>query len=119
MKKTNVFALIIGILTAVTAIVYAFAKARENSPIVIALLAAAAVVEIVIALKPVDYVEYVPFALSLAGLTVFLRLAFDEIGDIVSSVNTEGLSVSWIISTALIIVVSICAGVNTVLSRKK
>lgn len=121
MKKGRFFAadLLTAVLMAAAAVVYALASARENSPVIIAAMAVGAVVAAVLLVKRVPYVEYVPFVLSLVSAAVFIRLAFDEIGDILSKINMNGLSTSWIASAVLIVVSMICAAVATVFAAKE
>lgn len=115
LNKSSILPLAAAVLAAVTAIVYAGAKARENAPLIIALLAAAAVLELVaVAVRKAPFLEYLPFACALAGLAVFIDLAFDEIGDILSKINMDGLSTSWIASAVLLVVTVIAAALATV-----
>lgn len=121
MKKGSFFVsdLIAVVLSIVTAIVYATAVARENSPLIIGALIAAAIVGVVLLVKKIPYVEYVPFVLVLVGLAKFVQLAFDEVGDVLSNINMNGLSTSWIASAVLLVVTAICAGAATVCAGKK
>ena len=115
LNKSSILPLAAAVLAAVTAIVYAGAKARENAPLIIALLAAAAVLEVVtVAVRKAPFLEYIPFVCVLAGLAVFIDLAFDEIGDILSKINMDGLSTSWIASAVLLVVTAIAAALATV-----
>lgn len=106
------------ILTVITIVVYSNSVAREHSAIIIAAMVVAAIANAVLLVKRVPYGEYLPFALDLVGVAVFVTLAFDEIGDVLSKVNMDGLSVSWIASAALIVITSICAGINTIQAQK-
>ena len=121
MKKGKFFVtdLIAVVLSVVTAIVYATAVARENSPIIIGALAAAAIVGAVLLVKKVPYVEYVPFVLDLVGVGIFTKLAFDEVGDVLSNINMNGLSASWIASAVLLVLTAVCAGIATVFAGSK
>lgn len=115
LNKSSILPLAAAMLAAVTAIVYAGAKARENAPLIIALLAAAAVLEVAaVAVRKAHFLEYIPFVCALAGLAVFIDLAFDEIGDILSKINMDGLSTSWIASAVLLVVTVIAAALATV-----
>ena len=115
LNKSSILPLAAAVLAAVTAIDYAGAKARENAPLIIALLAAAAVLELVaVAVRKTPFLEYLPFVCALAGLAVFIDLAFDEIGDILSKINMDGLSTSWIASAVLLVVTVIAAALATV-----
>ena len=49
---------------------------------------------------------------------MFINLAFDEIGDILSKINMDGLSTSWIASAVLLVICMICAAVSTVWGKK-
>jgi hypothetical protein len=121
MKKTPFFYsnLVTLALTVITLIVYAVSVAREHSPVILAALAVAAIVNVILLCKKVPYVEYVPFALDLVSVAMFVTLAFDEVGDVLSNVNTSGLSASWIASAVLVLVNAICAAVNTVQAQKQ
>lgn len=119
MNKSSILPLAAAVLAVVTAIVYAGAKARENAPAIIILLAAAAVLELVaVAVRKASFLEYLPFVCALAGLAVFIDLAFDEIGDILSKINMDGLSASWIASAVLLVVTVIAAALATVWPAK-
>lgn len=107
------------LMAIVTAIVYAFADARENSPYIIAVLAIAAIIELLLIVKKIPYAEYVPFVLILVGIGIFTQLAFDEVGDVLSSVNMDGLSISWIASAVLLVLTGISAGVATVFAPEQ
>ena len=107
-KKSSLLHTITAVGMAATAIVYALAKAKENSPIIIALLAIGALLELFVASdKAPKYFEYPPFAAAL-----------DEIGDILSKINMDGLSTSWIASAVLLVICMICAAVSTVWGKK-
>ncbi|MEQ2441998.1 hypothetical protein WMO64_00765 [Pseudoflavonifractor sp. CLA-AP-H29] len=119
LNKSRILPLAAAVLAVVTAIVYAGAKARENAPAIIILLAAAAVLELVaVAVRKASFLEYLPFVCALAGLAVFIDLAFDEIGDILSKINMDGLSASWIASAVLLVVTVIAAALATVWPAK-
>ena len=119
LNKSSILPLTAAVLAVVTAIVYAGAKARENAPAIIILLAAAAVLELVaVAVRKASFLEYLPFVCALAGLAVFIDLAFDEIGDILSKINMDGLSASWIASAVLLVVTVIAAALATVWPAK-
>ncbi|WP_294518878.1 hypothetical protein [uncultured Pseudoflavonifractor sp.] len=119
LNKSSILPLAAAVLAVVTAIVYAGAKARENAPAIIILLAAAAVLELVaVAVRKASFLEYLPFVCALAGLAVFIDLAFDEIGDILSKINMDGLSASWIASAVLLVVTVIAAALATVWPAK-
>ena len=49
---------------------------------------------------------------------MFIDLAFDEIGDILSKINMDGLSASWIASAVLLVVTVIAAALATVWPAK-
>ena len=107
------------VLSAVTAVVYALAQAWENMPAIILLLAIAAALELAtIFYRKVPLLEYLPFACILVGLGLFIRLAFDEIGDVLSRINVNGLSVSWIASAVLLIVTAVVAALASVWSDR-
>lgn len=116
--KVKIINIIVLVLAVVTCFVYAMADAKENSTLVIALFAIAAAVEIGLLLKAVPYVEYIPFLCTLIGMSVFIKLAFDEIGDVLSKANVNGLSSSWIASAILIVVTVIAAAVSTVIVKE-
>ena len=79
-KKSSLLHTITAVGMAATAIVYALAKAKENSPIIIALLAIGALLELFVASdKAPKYFEYPPFAAALVSVAMFINLAFDEI----------------------------------------
>ena len=119
LNKSSILPLAAAVLAVVTAIVYDGAKARENAPAIIILLAAAAVLELVaVAVRKASFLEYLPFVCALAGLAVFIDLAFDEIGDILSKINMDGLSASWIASAVLLVVTVIAAALATVWPAK-
>lgn len=102
-----------------TAVVYALAKARENSPVIIGLLVAAAVLTLALVfVTKVPFLEYLPFTCVLVGLGIFIKLAFDEVCDILSKINMDGLSVSWIASAVLLAITVLVAAVSTVLTAK-
>lgn len=64
-KKSSLLHTITAVGMAATAIVYALAKAKENSPIIIALLVIGALLELFVASdKAPKYFEYPPFARS-------------------------------------------------------
>ena len=111
-KKSSLLHTITAVGMAATAIVYALAKAKENSPIIIALLVIGALLELFVAS------EYLPFAAALVSVAMFINLAFDEIGDILSKINMDGLSTSWIASAVLLVICMICAAVSTVWGKK-
>ena len=78
-KKSSLLHTITAVGMAATAIVYALAKAKENSPIIIALLAIGALLELFVASdKAPKYFEYPPFAAALVSVAMFINLAFDE-----------------------------------------
>ncbi len=106
-------------LALVNCLVYAFADARENSPLIIALLAIVAVCELVLAVKPIPYAQYVPLVLMCVAIACFIPLAFDEIGDILSKINMTGLSASWIISAALLVINAVLAAILSVFDANK
>ena len=114
-KKSSLLHTITAVGMAATAIVYALAKAKENSPIIIALLVIGALLELFVASdKAPKYFEYLPFAAALVSVAMFINLAFDEIGDILSKINMDGLSTSWIATAVLLVICIICAAVSTV-----
>lgn len=101
--KGTVLTIVTALLMVVTALVYAMSKSKEHSPLIIGLLLAAAVLALLsIKLKGLPLIEYAPFVCVLASMSVFIRLAFDEIGDILSKINMDGLSSSWIASAVLL-----------------
>ena len=107
------------VLTLIGCIVYATADIRENDPAIIACLAVAAVFALAVAIKPIKYLEYVPFILILISLGMFIPLAFDEIGDVLSKINMDGLSVSWYASIVLLVLSTIAEAVETVCRQEK
>ena len=118
-KKSSLLHTITAVGMAATAIVYALAKAKENSPIIIALLVIGALLELFVASdKAPKYFESPPFAAALVSVAMFINLAFDEIGDILSKINMDGLSTSWIASAVLLVICMICAAVSTVWGKK-
>ena len=118
-KKSSLLHTITAVGMAATAIVYALAKAKENSPIIIALLVIGALLELFVASdKAPKYFECPPFAAALVSVAMFINLAFDEIGDILSKINMDGLSTSWIASAVLLVICMICAAVSTVWGKK-
>lgn len=120
MKKNAFFVteLVSVILLAAAAVVYAVADARENSPLIISLLAVAAVTGAVLLVKRVPYGEYIPFFLSLVSVALFIPLAFDEVGDVLSKINMNGLSVSWIASAVLMVLGMVATAVSTTAAAK-
>ncbi|MBQ8160275.1 MAG: hypothetical protein IJ083_05935 [Clostridia bacterium] len=118
MKKSKfaVMSLVCAVLTCVCALIYAFSVSRDHSAVIIASMAVAAVCCVVLSLRKIPVAEYVPFVLTLISLAIFIRLGFDEIGDILSKNNMNGLSASWIASAVLLVLSSVCTGVNTVLA---
>ena len=115
LQKQNYLHLATAVLALGAAVVYALALARENSPLVIGLLLAAAVLSLAAPLvKRVVFLEYLPFACVLVGLAVFIRQAFDEVGDILSKINMDGLSASWIASAVLLVLAALAAAASTV-----
>ena len=119
MKKRFFIAELVSVIVlAAAAIVYATASARENSPVIIALLAVAAVVGVVLLVKHFPYGEYIPFVLSLVSVGLFIPLAFDEIGDVLSKINMNGLSASWIASAVLMVLGMVCTAVATTVAAK-
>lgn len=118
--KTMIPCIAAAVLAAVTAVVYALADAKENSPVIIGLLIACAVLELVCAFAPrVPFLEYLPFAAVLGSVGVFVDLAFDEGYDILSKMNVEGLSSSYIASAVLLAVTLVAAAVVTVVKPAK
>lgn len=117
-KRFFVAELVSVIVLAAAAIVYATASARENSPVIIALLAVGAVVGVVLLVKHFPYGEYIPFVLSLVSVGLFIPLAFDEIGDVLSKINMNGLSASWIASAVLMVLGMVCTAVATTVAAK-
>lgn len=115
LKMANIAA---AVLTLATVIVYSVSAAREHSPLVIGVLIAALIVEVLLMVKPIKYVEYLPFAASLVSLGMFIRLAFDEIGDVLSKINMDGLSATWTASAVLLVLTVISMAVTTVTAEK-
>lgn len=113
--KSTIPCVAAAVLAIVTAIVYALADAKENSPVIIGLLIVCGVLELICAFVPrVPFLEYLPFAAVLGSVGVFVDLAFDEGYDILSKMNVEGLSTSYIVSAVLLAVTVIAAAVVTV-----
>lgn len=113
--KSDIPCVVAAVLAIVTAIVYALADAKENSPIIIALLVACGVLEVVCALlSRIPFLEYLPFVASLGAVAVFVDRAFDEGYDILSKMNVEGLSASYIASAVLVAVTALAAATVTV-----
>ena len=116
-KQAEICCVATAVLAIVTAIVYAFADAKDNSAITIGLLIACGVLEIVrVAVPKIPYLEYLPFAAVLVSVGVFIDLAFDEGYDILSKMNVDGLSNSYIVSAVLLGLTMIAAAVVTVLA---
>ena len=82
-------------------------------------LAIAAVIELILCAKQIPYLEYVPFLCTLVGMAVFIKLAFDEIGDVLSNINMNGLSTSWIASAVLIVLTVIVTALSTVFVKER
>lgn len=119
LNRSNFLPAMAAVLSAVTAVVYALAQARENMPAIILLLAAGAVLELVtMFFRKVPLLEYIPFACILVGLGLFICLAFDEVGDVLSRINVNGLSVSWIASAVLLVITAIVAALAFVWSDR-
>lgn len=119
-NRSSVLPVAAAVLSAVTAVVYALAQARENAPAIIILLAAGAILELVtVFARKVPFLEYAPFACILAGLGMFVSLAFDEVGDVLSRINVNGLSVSWIASAVLLVITAIVAALASVWPGKE
>lgn len=116
--KSKIINLIVCILAAATCIIYALADAKANSPLIIGMFAVAAIVEIVLCVKTIPGVEYIAFLCTLIGMAAFIKLAFDEIGDVLSKINMNGLSSSWIASAVLIVITVIAAGVSTIFVKE-
>lgn len=85
-------------------LIYFVAESRENSPLILIMVAVAAVVGILLCIWEVPFLEYLPVVCSLTGLAVFITLGFDEIGDILGKNNVEGLSPTYIASAVLILI---------------
>lgn len=117
--KTKILNLIVLILSLIAFIVYSLADAKENSPLILAMLAISAVIEIILCVKRIPYLEYVPFICTLVGMAVFIKLAFNEIGDVLSKINMNGLSASWIASAVLIVLTAIAAALSTVFVKER
>lgn len=117
--KTKILNLAVLILAVISFIVYALANARENSPLILTMLAIAAVIELILCAKQIPYLEYVPFLCTLVGMAVFIKLAFDEIGDVLSNINMNGLSTSWIASAVLIVLTVIVTALSTVFVKER
>lgn len=117
--KTKILNLVVFMLAVVSCIVYARADARENSRLILALFSLAAIVELILYVKPFPYVEYVPFLCALTSMAVFIRLAFDEVGDVLSKINMNGLSTSWMASAVLIVLTVTAAALSTVFVPEK
>ncbi len=121
MKKTKftVTSMICGALSLVTALLYAFSVSRDHSPIIIVCMILAGACSLALCWKKVPVCEYVPFVLVLVSIAVFTRLGFDEVGDILSKINLDGLSWSWIGSAILLIASGAANGICTVLAAEK
>lgn len=118
--KTSIATIATALLSLATAIVYALADAKENSPIIIALLVVAAALEMAVVFLPkVPFIEYLPFVAVLGGLAVFVDRAFDEASDILSKANVDGLSNSYIVSAILLGITVIAAATVTILRTVK
>lgn len=116
-KQAKICCMATAVLAIVTAIVYAFADAKDNSAIIIGLLIACGVLEIVrVAVPKIPYLEYLPFVAVLVSVGVFIDLAFDEGYDILSKMNVDGLSNSYIVSAVLLGLTMIATAVVTVLA---
>jgi len=107
------------VLSLATTIVYSVSVSREHSPLVIGLLVLATLVEALLIVKPIRYLEYLPFASVLCSAVVFIRLAFDEVGDVLGKVNMNGLSATWIASAVLLVLSMIALGVTTVTAKRE
>ena len=112
--KFSVLSVICGLLAIAAALVYAFSVSRDHSPIIIAAMALAGVCSLILSRKKLPFTEYIPFVLTLVSLSIFIRLAFDEISDILSKNNMNGLSITWIASAVLILLAGIVSGICTV-----
>ncbi len=121
MKKTRFSAasLVCGVLSLATALLYALSVSRDHSPVVIACMILAGLCSLALCRKKVPFAEYLPFALVLVSIGVFTRLGFDEIGDILSKNNMNGLSWSWICSAFLLIASGVANGICTVFAAEK
>lgn len=116
-KQSKILCVATAVLAIVTAIVYALADARENSPIIVGLLIACGVLEIVrVAAPKVPFLEYLPFVAVLGSVAVFIDLAFDEGYDILSKMNVDGLSTSYIVSAVLLVITLIASAAVTVVA---
>ena len=121
MRKTrfSVASLVCGVLSLVTALLYALSVSRDHSPIVIVCMTLAGLCSLALCWKKVPFGEYLPFALVLVSIGVFTRLGFDEIGDILSKNNMNGLSWSWIASAVMLLVTGVGNGMCTVFAAEK
>lgn len=119
LDKSNVLYLVTLVLSAASCIVYAFADARQNSALIICLLAVSALLELILCIKKIAWLEYVPFICVLVSAAVFIRLAFDEVGDVLSKINMNGLSTSWIASAVLIVITMAAAALSTVFVKEE
>ena len=89
----------------------------QGSALITVMMALAAVTGIVLCVKRVPFLEYLPVVLSLIGLAVFVNLAFNEVGAILSKANMEGLSPAYIASAVLILLASALFEVAAAMSR--
>ena len=119
LDRTKIMNIVILVLAVVTGIVYARAEAKENAPLILAMLGITAIIENILLVKTIPYVEYLAFLCTLIGMAFFIKLAFDEIGDVLSKININGLSTSWIASAVLIVVTVIATAVSTIFVKEK
>lgn len=121
MKKTkfSVTSLACGVLSLATALLYALSVSRDHSPVIIVCMILAGLCSLALCWKKVSLGEYLPFALVLVSIGVFTRLGFDEIGDILSKNNVNGLNWSWIASAVMLLVTGIGNGICTVFAADK
>ena len=116
--KAKVLNLIVVILAIATCIVYGMADAKVNFSFYYCNVCSCGNRGIDIMCKTFPYVEYIPFLCILIGMAAFIKLAFDEIGDVLSKINMNGLSSSWIASAVLIVATVIAAAVSTVFVKE-
>lgn len=118
LNRTRIFKLLTLVLSVLTCIVYRLDTVETVYLRVIALLIVTAVLELVLCIKPLKYMEYVPFICALISMGIFIRSAFDTIGAVLSKISTTGLSALWIATAVMIILTSIVAGLATVFVKE-
>lgn len=94
------------LLSVASCVTYALSGV-QGSPLILAMMALAAVVGLVLCIKRTTLLEYMPVIFSLVALAVFVNLGFNEVGAILSKTNMEGLSPAYIASAVLILLSAI------------